>query len=92
MGGVVVSIIACGLLSFLCYRQRKRNRLQHEGTTEWKSELSSETSALGRSRNDGVHEMHGEHRPNEIDSNALVECPPGIVTSPLLYEMSASRE
>ena len=91
MGGVVASIIVCALLSFLCYRQRKRNRLQHEGTTEWKSELSSDTSALRRSRND-VSEMHGDHRPNEIDSNALVECPPGVTRSPLIYEMSASRE
>ena len=95
MGGVVISAILSASIYVFCYRRRKRNQLQRKGTIEeWKkSELSSHASMLGRSRYDTVHEMHGDHRPSKIDSNNLVESPPGIATgAPLLYEMSTSRE
>ena len=74
-------------------RKPKRKRVQQKGTTDEgkKFELSSHPSVLGRSRDDNnVHEVHGDHRPSEIDSNALVESPPGFATgAPLIYELSA---
>ena len=95
MGGVVVFAVVSALVYVFCYWRPKRKRLQQKGTTEeWKkSELPSHPSVMGRPRYDNVHEMHGDHRPNEIDSNALVEGPPGIVKGcSSLYEMSTSRD
>lgn len=90
MGGVVIIAVVSAMVYVFCYRRPKRNRLHQKDTTEeWKkSELSSHPSVLGRSKYNNVQEMHGDHRPSEIDSNALVEAQP----APPLYEMSASRD
>ena len=90
--GVVVMAIAAALTYVFCYRQRKRNQQQPEGPTE-KPELSSHTSVIGRSRNEGVHEMHADQRLIEIDGDNFMEAPPGnAAVEPSYYEMSSSNE
>ena len=75
MSGVAIIAIVSALVYIFCYRRRKGTK------EEWKkSELSSHPSVPGKSRYDHVHELHGVHRPTEIDSNVLVEDP--VIAAP----------
>ena len=60
VGGIAALATACGLLYvFHCRRQRKQRQVLAVN----RSELPG----------DNVQEVHGDHRPNEIDGNMLLE-------------------
>ena len=66
VGGVAALVIVGGLLYFFYFR---RQRKQRQVVAANPSELPSDTS----SNRHNVHELHGDHRPNEIDGNMLLE-------------------
>ena len=66
VGGVVALVIASGLLYVFYFR---RQRKQRQVVAANPSELPSDTSA----NRHNVQEVHGDHRPNEIDGNVLLE-------------------
>ena len=66
VGGVAASVIAGSLLYAFCFnRQRKQRQLAAVNP----SERPTGTSANGHD----MQEVHGDHRPNEIDGDMLLE-------------------
>ena len=66
VGVVATLVIAVGLLYVSYFRRQSKQRQVVAANT---FELPSDTSANGNN----VQEVHGDHRPNEIDGNMLLE-------------------
>ena len=97
-GGVVGGVAALaitGALLYVFYFRRRRREKQAAGAAaaanQWgKPELSTHAS-VSRNRHT-IHEVHGDHRPNEIDGNGFVEAPArDPARPPPVFEMASSN-
>lgn len=94
VGGVAALAIAGALLCVFRFRRRREKQAAAAAAAaanQWgKPELSTHAS-VSRNRH-AIQEVHGDHRPNEIDGNGFVEAPAGDpARSPPVFEMASSN-
>ena len=93
VGGVAVLAIAGALLYVFYFRRRRREKQAAAAAVanQWGNPELSTHASVSRNRHK-VHEVHGDHRPNEIDGNGFVEAPAGDPARPSpVFEMASSN-
>ena len=92
VGGVAALAIAGALLYVFYFRRRRREKqAAAAAANQWGNPELSTHASVSRNRHK-VHEVHGDHRPNEIDGNGFVEAPAGDPARPSpVFEMASSN-
>ncbi|KAL9595678.1 MAG: hypothetical protein Q9179_004890 [Wetmoreana sp. 5 TL-2023] len=95
-GGVVGGVVALAILGSLLYvfrfRQQRKGQSSEDSAQEWKKPELSTHASFHRKSNSGLHEMHEDALPYEIDGNNFLEAPSAdLQAEPPIFELPSRR-